>query len=278
MTTATDRKHGPGRLGRPSLLTGALLLLLVVSAVRARAGGVRIDLSNDFLTSNVLDDDLYTFGLEFTYNFGRYDLSLVENAFTDSAHNLRFDETYLSASREFRPFSGWHPHFRVGVLRVGRGLFGQRFQNGLHRLVGDKKVELPYLEGSHLYPALGLGFWRQHLLRGNLSVLPKIELSSSFGFKSSAVVSVEAIWQPLPTFWLGVAVGGRYSDTAFAPLEPWIADTGPVTEISVGLPNNMVFSWNYNRFGTRFEHVSIDYRWTPGGRRRQPGPRLSRHS
>ena len=100
------------------------MLLLVVSTVRARAGEVRIDLSEDFLTRNVLDDDLYTFGVEFAYSLGRYNLALVENAFTDSENDLRFDETYLSVGQELHPFGGWHPHLRVGILRVGEGLFG----------------------------------------------------------------------------------------------------------------------------------------------------------
>ena len=96
------------------------------------------------------------------------------------------------------------------------------------------------------------------------SVAPNAGLYSSFGFKKSATVGVEAVWQALSALWFGAELGARFTDTSFDPLKPWIADIGLAWEFSIGLPNNLVLSWNYNRYGTKFQHVSLDYRWNPG--------------
>jgi hypothetical protein len=72
------------------------------------------------------------------------------------------------------------------------------------------------------------------------------------------------VWQPRSVFWLGVELGVRYTDAGFEPLEPWIEVIGLSLQASVGLPNNVVVSWNYNRYGTKFQHFSFAYRWSAG--------------
>jgi hypothetical protein len=258
------------RLARRAVL---FLVLGAMAVARGESAEVRLNLANDFLTSNDLRDDLYTFGLEFGYSFGSYEVSFVENSFTDSVNKLRFDETSLAASRALSPLGGWEPVVSVGMLRIGEGLFGQDAQNTLHNLIGSDKVDLPYIENAHVFPTLGVTFSRVVRLRRDLLLIPRAQLSSSFGFKETSVVSVEAMWQASPAFWLGVELGGRYVETSFGPLRPWIAQTALAWKLSLGLPSNLVVSWDYNRYGTKFRHIGLGYRWNPGSKRATGGPR-----
>ncbi len=254
---------------RVSIAVLSLGLALALAAP-ARAGQVRLTLANDFLTNNRLSDDLYTSSIDLRYTIGRYDLAFVEHAFTDSQNGLRFDESYLTVGRTLAPVAGWHPHVQVGVLRVGNGLFGERAQNAVHDLLGNQKVHLPYIDGTRLYPTVEVQVQREFHLRRTLSVVPKVEAESSVGFKQGAALSAQVVWRPISAFWFGAELGGRYTDTDFAPLQPWIARTGLTWEVSAGLPLNLVFAWSHNRYGTETQHVSLGYRFQLGEGR---GPR-----
>ncbi|MDH3746028.1 MAG: hypothetical protein OES47_13080 [Acidobacteriota bacterium] len=50
-------------------------------------------------------------------------------------------------------------------------------------------------------------------------------------------------------------------------------------ELTVGLPGDLVGSWNYNRFGTKVQHITLGYRFNPGrvGREEQRGVRIPLH-
>lgn len=229
------------------------------------AAEVRVDLFNDFLTDNLIDDDLYTFGFEFGYRTGVWDFALTENAFTDTLHGVRFDETYLAAGREMPVVRGWHSQLRLGLLRVGEGLFGESFQNRLHKLIGDRPVELRYVDDRRIYATAHLTMWRRHDLRPRLDLYPRVDLETAPDFKGSAVFTVETVWHAHRRAWLGVRAGLRYTHVDFAPLVPWVDDLSTVGAVSFGLPRGLVVSWNYNRFGTRVKHVNFLYRWRPQG-------------
>lgn len=88
---------------RPLGIAVAILVCALAAPNLVGAAEIRLILDNDFLTTNPIDDDLYTSGIRLGYSFGRYDLGFVENAFTDSLNDLRFDETYLRVGRLLDP-------------------------------------------------------------------------------------------------------------------------------------------------------------------------------
>jgi hypothetical protein len=107
-------------------LAGVLLPIGLAILTAASAGAVELELvtANDFLTHNEVDDDLYSFAVGLTLRLGRYDVSFYENAFTDRANALRFDETWLRVGRpltwNYNDFGTRNQHFRLGY-RVGGG-------------------------------------------------------------------------------------------------------------------------------------------------------------
>lgn len=244
--------------------TAAILVAALAISGPVRAAEFQLTLDNDFLTTNPIDDDLYTAGLRVGYSFGRYELAFVESLFTDSGNDLRFDETYLSIARLLDPVKGWHPRGRVGALRVGRGLFGESLQNAVHDMIGDERVALTYVDTSDWYPTFALDLRRESQVRPTLTIASTAMAASSFGFKSAVELSAELIWSPLLSVWFGVEVGGRYTDTSFAALEPWIERFGALWGFRVGLPGDLVLSWTYNEFGTELQHFSVLCRWRPG--------------
>ncbi len=241
-----------------------LLVAAVLLGTWARVAGaieIRLATENDFL--NPAKDDLYTFSVAIEADHGPYRFSLRENAFTDRNAGTRFDETYLTLGRALPTWKGWNAFVEAGVVHVGHGLFGQDAQNAVHRLIGDEEVELQYY-GSSLHASLGLEAERHFGISRTLDLGPRVELYSAPGFQSHAVLGAQARWQPTAAIAVHLLAGGRLSDTSFAPLDPHVADLGPVGRIGV-VWKRLSLSWTYNDYGDEREHLSVGYRIPLGG-------------
>jgi hypothetical protein len=243
--------------------------VMAVGPVRAEPIGFRFATENDVLTSNPTDDDLYTFAVAFELERAPYRFTLRENAFTDRAAGVRFDETSLNVSRALsagRALGGvapWSGRLEAGVVRVGRGLLGQGAQNAIHRLIGDDEVDLPY-HGSSLHPRLGLEAERILVTSRRLSVGARVEASTAPGLRSDVLAGAEGTWEPGRRLAVRVLGGVRYAHASLDPLKPHVERFAPAARVAVTLFDNIVLSWTYNDYGDGREHVSLGFRTAPG--------------
>jgi hypothetical protein len=140
-----------GAMARAALIAA---LLAATPAARAAAQGshvgiVALTTSNDIVGGT---DDFYTAALELTASVDGHPLRFGERMFTDRFAGARHDETFAEAdlgrrAALWRGLTAW-----VGVLRVGRGLFGQSFQNRFHALIGSDELALAYPGRTAWYP------------------------------------------------------------------------------------------------------------------------------
>ncbi len=244
-----------------------ILLLLAALAPPARAQGIRFSTGNDLLTDQRAEDDLYTFSVALQAERGTYTFALRENAFTDRAAGLRFDETYLSVGRAFAGPRSWQLYGEAGLVHIGHGLFGQGAQNTVHRLLGQDEVELRY-QDSRLRPRLALVAERAFAVADGLTLGPRIELDAVPGLRSFAVVGAQLLWQPSRRFALQVLAGGRASHASFDPLEAHLAELAAAARVELALAERIYLAWAYNDYGDEREHLTIGYRVGGGARGR----------
>jgi hypothetical protein len=241
-----------------------LVLLAAASTSLAQAQELRISTGNDLFSGNT-QDDLYTFSVAIQAERGAYTLALRENAFTDRAAGVRFDETYLGVGRDVPLGGSWQLRAEGGLVHVGHGLFGQSTQNAVHRFLHQSEVELRYRD-SELHPRLALVAERPFAVGHGLTVGPRVELDAVPGLRSFALAGAEVLWQPSDRFAVQVLAGGRYTETSFGPLEPHLADFAPVARLELALAERVYLAWAYNDYGDEREHLTIGYRLGRGGR------------
>lgn len=251
-----------------------VLALLVALAFVAPAQGLDmvLTLDNDFLASNDVDDDLYTFSVELVVHSKHHDFALRENAFTDKEAGMRFDRTDLTVGRERHlPHLGWNLRWEAGVSHVGRGLFGQDLQNAIHRLIDDEEVDLDYIDKSKIYPLMMLEMGNQSHRIGSLTLGPLIRIESAVGFKTQVFAGARGYWQPPRGPRIRLTAGPKLADTSFESLDRHLAEFGLAAEVQLETARGLVATWSLNRYGTRNQHVSFGYRIRSSGGRGDGG-------
>ncbi len=238
----------------------AALFACAAIAASTHAAEIRLKHINDLFSVAPGDDDLYTASVGIGTVVNGWHLDLDEHLFTDKTNNLRFDETYLTVARDLqRPESKWRLRARLGVTRIGRGLYGQRLQNFVHAMIQVPEVTLPYMPGhqSHVYFGGNVGRTVAAFERAILE--PQLEFESA-GFKRHAKISLAARWDLGLGLELYTEAGARFSDTDYVPLVPWIKENAPVYVAGIGYKHFFEFKWTQNHFGTG------DHHWHVAGR------------
>ncbi len=255
------------RLGIRGILFVSLSALFVPASTPARSQVLRFSTENDLLTDRARRDDLYTFSLALEVERRGFALSLRENAFTDRAAGIRFDETYLSVGRALGDLGPWSFSGEVGIAHRGRGLFGERVQNGVHRALGGDEVELEYL-GSSLHPRLALVAERRFAAGGRLDWGPRLEADVVPGLRSWALLAASATWRPSPRLAVEAMAGGRFTHASYAPLRPHLESRSLAAKVGVVVAERWFLSWSYGDFGEKREHLAAGYRLPLGERGR----------
>ena len=251
----------------PFVIPWVLVLVLGLAPTTPAEGlDMVLTLDNDFLASNDVDDDLYTFSVEVVVHRKHHDLALRENAFTDKEAGIRFDRTDLTLGRERDlPNLGWNLRWEAGVSHVGRGLFGQDLQNAIHRLIDDQEVDLDYIDKSKLYPLVMLELGRQSHRIGGLTLGPHVWIESAVGFKTQVFVGARSFWQPARGPRVRMTAGPKLADTSLESLDRHLSERGFAAEIQLETTRGLVATWSLNRYGTRNQHVSFGYRIRSSG-------------
>lgn len=248
-----------GKLRSVVLLFTSALALFVPGDASALGQSLRISTENDLLTDRETRDDLYTFAVALELERPGYRLSLRENAFTDRAAGIRFDETYLSVGRDLGRAGPWSFSGEAGLVRTGRGLFGEDLQNAVHRAIGGDDVELDYLDSS-LHPRLALGAERRFAVGDRLDWGAKLETDLAPGLRSWVLLAATAAWQPSAQIAVELMAGVRFTHASYAPLEPHLAARAPAAGLGVIFARRFFVSWSYGDHGEEREHLSAGYR------------------
>lgn len=231
----------------------------------------RLSMVNDYLTNNTEDDDFFTFGLRAEGRWKKLTVRFEENGFTDSADGLRYDESHLAAGMAASgKWTGkWQLYFELGATHIGRGVFGQDVQNDLHRLVGDRGLELDYIEGlDELYLHVLLEAGLPLPVGFQWQAGPLTSLHTSPGYRTNFFAGLRATWSPRTPVSLDLATGARFADTELELLKPHLESASFDTMVHLYLPFGFFATWSLNRYGTDREHVSFG--WQYGGAERFP--------
>jgi len=235
------------------LLQLALIAAGLFGLARPAAGleedGLWLTLADDLISGNDHPDDLYTAELRLESRAGGVRFRLGERMFTRREAGKRFDETYFDASFGALEWRGWSVVPRLGVLRVGKGLGGERAQNEIHDWVGSEPVELDYLEGRRWYATFEAAAARSWPIGGSeLSVVVEGYAAPEFRQSLRAGVAVE---RPIGAEWRAhVGVGYRFNRAEFDLLRGALRDSGPTAELGVAW-RAVELRWSYNDYGTR---------------------------
>ena len=240
------------------LLAPALGLFLLLPRLVAQE--VSFATENDVFTHSPTPDDLYTFSIATAVDLGAYRIGLRENAFTDRAAGIRFDETYLGVGRELPIAGSWMLRAEAGVVRVGRGLFGQGTQNAVHRWIGSDQVELRYLPTS-LHPRVALHGERWYWVAPSLEVAPTFAAEAVPGLRYQASVGVRGRWQPASGLYLDLLVGVRADRVPLDALSRHVDAGGALAKLEVVVARRVFVSWSVNEYGDEREHVGLGYRF-----------------
>jgi hypothetical protein len=251
-------------MNRPILSTIALILTLAAASVGAQV--IRLSTENDILTNSGPADDLYTFSVAIEVESHGFEGSLRENAFTDRVAGTRFDETYLSIRRPIPGLGAWNLDAELGVVHVGKGLFGEKAQNAVHRAIGSDEVELEYI-GSSTYSRMAFTASRRLDDTGQFTWGPRLDVDVVPGLRSWALIGAEAAWQPASRFVVELQAGGRFTDVSYAALEPHLATSAFAGRASVVFDERFFVTWSYNDYGDEREHLSVGYLLPLGGGR-----------
>lgn len=257
-----------------ALLLAASLTLLGGGADAATAQTLRLRTENDLLAGSEARDDLYTFAVALEVERGKSTASLRENAFTDREAGIRFDETYLSVARDLAPWRGWGLAGEAGLVRTGRGIFGERAQNAVHRVLGSESVELRYLP-SRLHLRAAAVAERRFAGGDRTDWGPRFEVDLVPGLRSWLLLGAAAAWRPASRIELEARAGARLTRASYAPLAEHLETLVPAVELGVVVDRRFFASWSYGDYGERREHLSAGYRMAlPGGS--EGGPRARR--
>jgi hypothetical protein len=218
--------------------------------------------SNDLGVITPGKDDLYTATLGVEGGTGRVRFALDELMFTDRQAGLRFDETYLTASYTLPRLSGWEWRVEGGAVHVGNGIFGQDFQNFVHRLLNIEEVELEYIEEEKIHPHLRVEVERPFAATPTLEVGPWVDLFEAFDFKRHAILGAALRWQGSGKLSAFGRVAARYSSTGLDVLEPWMEGWGPQLEAGFGYGRFLRVSYSFNHYGTEEHHFHLSFHWS----------------
>lgn len=231
------------------------------SATESEPWEYRVALNNDLLGNNTVKDDFYTFGIRLEAAHENISFRLEENAFTDRLDGYRFDETYLTAGRllPIGSVGNWCVWIEGGVAHIGEGLLGQSAQNSVHDILGDEPVFLDYIDADeyrfHFRGEIG----QQWHLSKDWTWGPQVGVSFSSNLRWNSLVGFRTIWRPTKNFGVDVILGGRFSGTDIALLEPHLKDKSIAAQVNLELPYGFILEWSRNRYGTEREHVSLGY-------------------
>ena len=246
--------------------------LLVLATVLVSAAGVTAGAgddgpselifyhANDLLASPDNPDDKYTATITLAARHRGWELTLSENMFTDRRVNMiRFDETYLTLARDFTPGDkGWVVRAETGVAHVGEGIFGQSFQNFVHRTFGQDERILPYVsEDTHLF--FGLRASRPVPVKKRLVLTPFVEVETA-GFKRHGLAALSASLEVAPKFHLLGEAGFRWTRTDFAELDVFVDDSEPAYGVGFSYKRWFDVRWTRNYFGTDERHWHLLWR------------------
>lgn len=239
-----------------------LALTLVLPAARpATAAEVTLTTSNDPVSGNERDDDLYTAEVALDIHLKGQDIRFGERMFTDHERGVRFDETSLELGRPVSWLRGWGGEASLGVLHVGRGLLGEGAQNAVHRLVGSDEEDLEYVADHRFYPLAKLVLARPLDVSSNLgTVIARTEAVAAPGFHSSLRAGLEAQRSLGAGFDLLVGVAGVLHDVDSDLLGDVVASSGIAWDLGVGWRNVSVVL-SHNAYGTETRHLTLGYRF-----------------
>lgn len=242
---------------RRSTIAGAMLTAALVAGV-IDAQSFRVSTENDILTDNPTRDDLYSFSLGFELDRGRTNWAIFEQAFTDRAAGVRFDEIHVELRRTVLAPRGWSLAIGGGVVRVGEGLFGERLQNAVHDAIGSDRVELPYYDESwHVRLLVSAERWRA--FGASFEAAPHVELDVAPGHRSLATAGAGARWQPAPDWVIEAFAGARWARASLAPLEPHLGGVDLAARVGLLWRERYLVSWSLNAHGDRREHWTVGY-------------------
>jgi hypothetical protein len=246
------------RVGKIALVAGLLCAPLCVSASDYE---MELGTINDLWGFNEIEDDLYTSTVSLGLRYEDFQVRLWENTFTDHENELRWDESYLTAAFSPGELWGWRSEVELGMMALGQGLLGESVQNAVHRWIGEPEVDLPYVDGRTFgVAAARLG--RSYRPLRDVTVRPRVELFAAIDFRAWLLASARVEWRPLKFLSWSNEVGGRLDRTDYAPLEPWLRDSGALFETSLGFFDVLHLAWNYNWYGTGRSHTRLDLRWS----------------
>lgn len=242
-------------------LNAAILFLGL--AIPAGAAELEFRHINDLFSASPIEDDLYTATLGLSASVDGWTFRLDEYLFTDRGRGLRFDETYLTAARELlAPDSKWDLRAELGVARVGRGLYGERLQNFVHEILRQEELHLVYATEVQSHVFFRVDVKRTMKTTEVATIAPLLELESA-GFKRHAKLALGVTWDLGQGFELYTEGGARFSETNYAPLEPWLEESKPTVAIGAGYKRWIRLIWTSNYFGTgdNHWHVSARAQW-----------------
>ncbi|MCM2269137.1 MAG: hypothetical protein NDJ75_03475 [Thermoanaerobaculia bacterium] len=253
LSNSTHRRRFAGLLHLTLVALG--LLGLARSAAGLEEEGLRLTFSDDLISGNAHPDDLYTAELRLESHAGGLRVRLGERMFTRREVGQRFDETYVDASLGVLERGGWRIVPRLGVLRVGKGLGGERAQNEIHDWVGSEPLALDYIPGRHWYPTFEAALERSWLVAG-AEATAKLEGYAAPEFRQWLRGGV-VLTQPIGEVWrVRAGVGYQFNRAEFDLLRGALRDSGPTAELGVAW-RALELRWTYNDFGTRAGAVSL---------------------
>jgi hypothetical protein len=228
---------------------------------------LRLMLVNDFGTFTPHHDDLYTGALAVSGKTERMECALAEYLFTDESNEIRFDETWITASRTVVTGGRWTVRAQGGAVHVGEGILGDSFQNRVHDLLGSDEISLPYIEDSDWHGTLGFAVERSVPLSERLAAEARLEGWQAFGFKGDTLAAATVEWKLKPRLVLCGQAGARYTGTDLAELKPWIDGFAPAAAVGVRYKHLLDASYNFNDLGTEDHHWRFLLTWRVGRHR-----------
>lgn len=256
------RSRSPARRTGVALSAVALLVVVQAADTPTRASELRLSTVNDSTLNGPDSDDLYTAALELDFALDRNTLHFSEKLFTDKAGQVRWDETFAGIGRNLELPGRWAGHLDLGVLQIGKGLFGERAQNATHRLLEIEEVALEYLDSTRWHPTARLRARREWLDTRSLSLDQTFELATAIGFRDRTALGLALAWTAAPWMRSEIELSGRINKTHFAPLAPYIETFGLSWEVRLHLLERLSLAWNYNEFDTRAQHLRLDIHWS----------------
>ena len=249
------------------ITTLALVFLLAPAIGGLAAQQIEFTTENDLFTDDTARDDLYTFAVALEVERHGTHFALREDAFTDRAAGVRFDETSWSLGRPLRAWRSWQSYGEAGAVRIGRGIFGEEVQNTVHRALGSDELALVYLPPS-LHGRLALSAERSWSPGRAVAFTPRLELEWVSDVRAHAVLAAGMEWRPRPAIAFDLLAGVRWSAADLAALAPHVEPFGAVGAVGLTLYDRLRVAWRYNDHGDGRSHLAVGYRfarWRGGG-------------